>query len=239
VASDSERTDDSSWDDLEQGFFAAAPPDVPEPPAEAMRFDDLDPVAPDVSRHGRTAAVQRRLATWRAKAIASGAVARRRLTPAVGAAWVTSRRSARRFAVLARVVADAGRAGLPRLLAVLRDSQRRARVLAASVAALVAVTGVSAGVVASRGNGGGRTSPLPAQSAVASTRTIAAEIAPPPKAMTPAPDEDPTPLAAPIANGMVPGARTGVTTAGPRKRKQPKALSKSSQRPSAPPSRAR
>ncbi len=111
--------------------------------------------------------------------------------------------------------------------------------LAASVAALVAVTGVSAGVVASRGTGGGRTRPLRAQSAIASSRTVAAEIAPPPKAMTLAPDEDPTPLSANITDSMVPGARTRVTTPGLRKREHAKALSKSSQRPSAPPSPAR
>jgi hypothetical protein len=239
VASDSERTDDSPWDELEQGFFAAAPPDVPGPPAEPMRFDDLDPVAPDVSRHRRTAAVERRLAAWRAQVMASGAVARRRLTPAVGAAWVTSRRSALRFAVFARVVVGAGRARLPRLLAVLRDSQRRTRVLAASVAALVAVTGVSAGVVASRGSGGGRSSPLRAQPAIASTRMVAAEIPPPPTATTPVPDEDPTPSPASIATTVVPGARTRVTTPGLRKRKHANAVSKSSHGPSTPPSPAR
>jgi hypothetical protein len=239
VASDSERTDDSPWDELERGFFAAAPPDVPGPPAEPMRFDDLDPVAPDVSRHRRTAAFERRLAAWRAKAMASAAIARRRLTPAVGSAWVASRRSALRFAVFARAVAGAGRARFPRLLAVLGDSQRRTRVLAASVAALVAVTGVSAGVVASRGSGGGRTSPLRAQPAIASTRMVAAEIPPPARAMPPAPDEDPTPSPTSIANSAVPGARTRVTTPGPRKRKHAKAVSKSSHGPSTPSSPAR
>jgi len=34
------RTDDTAWNELEQAFFAAAPPDDPEPAAEAMRFDD-------------------------------------------------------------------------------------------------------------------------------------------------------------------------------------------------------
>ena len=33
------------WSDLEQAFFAAAPPDEPQPPAEALCFDDLGPVA--------------------------------------------------------------------------------------------------------------------------------------------------------------------------------------------------
>jgi hypothetical protein len=35
----------SAWSDLEQAFFAAAPPDEPQPPDEALRFDDLGPVA--------------------------------------------------------------------------------------------------------------------------------------------------------------------------------------------------
>lgn len=38
----SSRAGAAAWSDLEQAFFAAAPPDVPEPAGEAMRFDDLD-----------------------------------------------------------------------------------------------------------------------------------------------------------------------------------------------------
>jgi hypothetical protein len=34
------------WGDLEQAFFAAAPPDEPEAPEEAARFDDLTSTAP-------------------------------------------------------------------------------------------------------------------------------------------------------------------------------------------------
>ena len=43
------------WTDLEEAFFAAAPPDVPEPAAEAERFDDLDadmPASRRVSNDG-------------------------------------------------------------------------------------------------------------------------------------------------------------------------------------------
>ena len=32
-----------TWSDLEQAFFASAPPDEPQPPEEAPRFDDLLP----------------------------------------------------------------------------------------------------------------------------------------------------------------------------------------------------
>jgi hypothetical protein len=254
VARDSERTEDAPWDELEQGFFAAAPPDVPVPPAEPMRFDDLDPlptvatvapVAPEFSQHRRADAA-RRLAAWRASAAVSAAaawrrltpavgVARRRLTPAVGVASVAARRSALRLAVFARLAIRVGQAQMPRLLAVFRNSSRRTRVLAAGVAALIAVTGVS---VASRGSGGGRALPtIHAQPAIASSRTVASEVAAPPVAMTLAPDEDPRPASASIG--------TSVTTPSPRKRKHTKAasrqparatvLSKSSNGPSARP----
>jgi len=39
------------WSDLEQAFFAAAPPEVPEPAAELERFDDL--LAPEQRERGR------------------------------------------------------------------------------------------------------------------------------------------------------------------------------------------
>jgi hypothetical protein len=32
----------AAWDDLEQSFFASAPPDTAAPPAQPERFDDLD-----------------------------------------------------------------------------------------------------------------------------------------------------------------------------------------------------
>ena len=128
---------------------------------------------------------------------------------------------------------------MPRLLAVFRNSSRRTRVLAAGVAALVAVTGVS---VASRGSGGGRALPtIHAQPAIASSRTVASEVAAPPVAMTLAPDEDPRPASASIG--------TSVTTPSPRKRKHTKApsrqparakvLSESSHGPSARPTPGR
>ena len=57
----SERPDDRTWDDLEQGFFASAPPDVPEPPPEPARFDDL--VSDEPPRPDRLAAARRALTT--------------------------------------------------------------------------------------------------------------------------------------------------------------------------------
>jgi len=64
-----------TWSDLEQGFFAAAPPDDPEPPAEAPRFDHLSPAAPPER------------ATWRAArslgAISAAGWSRRRVAVAL------------------------------------------------------------------------------------------------------------------------------------------------------------
>jgi hypothetical protein len=39
------KPDGAAWSDLEQAFFESAPPDDPEPPGEALRFDDLDSAA--------------------------------------------------------------------------------------------------------------------------------------------------------------------------------------------------
>jgi hypothetical protein len=40
------RPDDTAWSELEQAFFAAAPPDDPEPVPEPLRFDDDTPPTP-------------------------------------------------------------------------------------------------------------------------------------------------------------------------------------------------
>jgi len=57
------RTDDTAWSDLEQAFFAAAPPDDPEPAAEPLRFDDdATPTAARVrtwTRHLQTLSIIR------------------------------------------------------------------------------------------------------------------------------------------------------------------------------------
>ena len=46
------------WSDLEQSFFASAPPDEPQAPGEAERFDDLEPAMP-AQRPGRTGCSRR------------------------------------------------------------------------------------------------------------------------------------------------------------------------------------
>ena len=46
----SQRPDESAWSELEHAFFAAAPPDDPEPAAEPLRFDDDTTPAPATAR---------------------------------------------------------------------------------------------------------------------------------------------------------------------------------------------
>ena len=45
-ASSSNASAGTPWSDLEQNFFASAPPDEPQAPAEPERFDDLDSALP-------------------------------------------------------------------------------------------------------------------------------------------------------------------------------------------------
>jgi hypothetical protein len=42
-AQESKQTESKSWTDLEEAFFAAAPPDEPEASEDPMSFDDLLP----------------------------------------------------------------------------------------------------------------------------------------------------------------------------------------------------
>jgi len=166
VATDLDRPDEAPFDELERGFFAAAPPDVAEPPPEPMRFDDLDPIAPprpeprplvrrarDVTSSARGALRSTLPAVARATCWSAAASA---------AAW---RISARAATAAARVGAREARARTARLIEMARNTPRERRLLAAGIAALVFVTGLSAVVVASRGNG--RPTP-PAVHAVAS-----------------------------------------------------------------------
>lgn len=132
MATDTERS--GSWSELEQGFFAAAPPDVPEPPPAPPCFDDLDVGMPlRADWRGR----MRRLA-------AAASAARGALRPLVIA---TARRS---VPVMARVRQASVRLSA-QLVTTLRSRARDRRMIAAAAAALIVVMGVSAGVVASRG----------------------------------------------------------------------------------------
>jgi hypothetical protein len=136
VATDTERS--GSWSELEQGFFAAAPPDVPEPPPEAARFDDLDPIGPARP-------------DWRVRLRRAARAGLAAVSAAPGALRPLVRTVARRSEpMLARARLASIRVSA-RLVTTLRSRARDRRMVAAAVAALILVMGISAGVVASRG----------------------------------------------------------------------------------------
>jgi hypothetical protein len=155
VASDPERAPEpaaeSPWDELDQGFFASAPPDIAEPPPEPMRFDDLEePVAQHRAQHLRRLG----LPAWGASVKASARAVRERLAPVGASAAATWRRLKPASMVAVRVVARTGRAQTARLVTLLRKTDARDRKLvAAGLAALLVVMGLSAVVVASRDSG--------------------------------------------------------------------------------------
>lgn len=142
MGTDPERS--GSWSELEQGFFAAAPPDVPEPPPEPPRFDDLDPIGP-------------LRPDWRVRLRRTGRAGWAAVSAAPGALRPLVRTVARRSEpMIARARQGTIRLSV-KLLTTLRSRARDRRMVAAAVAALILVMGVSAGVVASRG--GGRATP--------------------------------------------------------------------------------
>jgi hypothetical protein len=168
VAGDPDRPNEGAWSDLERGFFAAAPPDVPVPPPEPMRFDDLDPIAPPRP-------------DWRARlshAWARTAAARRALRSGTSA-----------LSAATRVAIRGGRVQVGRLAAAFRSTSRDRRLIAAAAVTLVVVMGVSAGVVASRGGArptlGSDRVDIGAGSAVVSEATLTppAPVAPPERDM--------------------------------------------------------
>lgn len=170
MATDTERS--GSWSELEQGFFATAPPDVPEPPAEPARFDDLDPIGP--ARPDWRIRLQRAArAGWAAAAAAPGA-----LQPL---ARTVARRSepmlARARQVSIRLSAT--------FVTTLRSRARDRRMVAAAVAALILVMGVSAGVVASRG----AARSTPAVDTVVALPSPPPVLPPPPVPAPPAPSD--------------------------------------------------
>ena len=166
MASASDDPTERDWSDLEQGFFASAPPETPGPPAEPLRFDDLDPaplprptllarlrdvrtaaaaVASSARRRASTLGRRARPALRRAlrRLRAATVIARRRARPALGLA-----REA-----LARLSSIAG----ARLRAWLPADRPDLGAIASAIVSVLFVMGLSAAVVASRGNG--RTNP--------------------------------------------------------------------------------
>jgi len=84
VADSLNRPDPAPWNDVDQAFFEAAPPDIPEPAPEPMRFDDLEPIAP-LPPPDRSDRREIPTAFTRARAAASNASAAvRRLSAAAG-----------------------------------------------------------------------------------------------------------------------------------------------------------
>jgi len=185
VATDTERS--GSWSELEQGFFAAAPPDVPEPPPEAPRFDDLDPIGP--ARPDWRVRMRRTARTgWAAVSAAPGA-----LRPLVR---TVARRSE---PMIARARLASIRVSA-RLVTTLRSRAPDRRMVVAAVAALILVMGVSAGVVASRG--AARTTPA--------VETVAAMDIRGDEATMPAPLPTPTLLQSrPAASDLLTGFEEG------------------------------
>jgi hypothetical protein len=163
-----------AWNELEQGFFAGAPPEVPVPPPAPIRFDDLEPVSnPRVERRMR----QRRAsdlapaerAELRPLIVRAGA----RCVPLI--AWVRGRAT--------RVIA-----------AIPTDSSDRWMV--ASLAALFVLVGVSAVVIASR-DGSRSTLPTTTMTVPAPVATPAAVTRESPASQERSSDSAPSAVAAP------------------------------------------
>lgn len=218
-----------AWTDLEQGFFAGAPPEVPATPPAPMRFDDLEPIP--------TPRVERRLRQRRALDIAPAERAELRpLIVRAGArcvpliSWVRARVRARapRLSAVARAkVGEALRLSLN--VAVRKTRALATRVIAAiptnsadrwmvaSLAALFVLVGVSAVVIASRG---GARSTLPTTTMtvprrvatpVVVTREPAVWPEPPPPASEASPIATPRSIA-PAPAGAAAPARTAAPT---------------------------
>lgn len=222
MADSAERSpDDRAWDDLEQGFFASAPPDVPEPPPEPARFDDLFP--PEPPRPDRLAAVRRTVAA----AAATTRVSTRR---AVVAAATVTRASTKRAVTHLRghalpALARARRVAADRFVAagrlrrVLWSWRPDGRSLAIALTIAV-VVGLSGGVIAARG-----ASP-PARVLAAAPRAVATKPSSPPPTAAAAVALPPAPPAvqpppAPASDAVVePAVERPVVVKHPRPRQQ-------------------
>lgn len=191
----SERQDANDWTELEQGFFAAAPPDIAVEPPPAATFDDLCddvfPRAPARKRARKRARPIRREEFPRATGVGAAMRASGRIVSGAARAaghvvvWSTAKVfvKARRFAPLSRLTPQAVRRGLRALserVAPEMPERPDAKTLAAGIAALLVVFGVSASVLGSRG-------PRPVVAAPAPTVVAPAEAAPAPR---PAPAAD-------------------------------------------------
>lgn len=196
----SERQDANDWTELEQGFFAAAPPDIAVEPPPAATFDDLsDDVFPRAPARKRTRKRAQRTARHEdvpsTNRVGQAVLASGRLVgSAVGGAaraaghvvvWSTAQVfvKARRLAPVSRLTPQAVRRGFRTLserIAPEMPERPDAKTLAAGVAALLVVFGVSASVLGSRGPRSVVAAPAPAVSAPAA-EAAPAEAAPAPE----------------------------------------------------------
>jgi hypothetical protein len=167
----SERQDVNDWTELEQGFFAAAPPDIAVEPPPAATFDDLFPDAPARKRAKRPKSGRRSRGNGRtvpdddipAASRVSDAV--RSAARIVGGgiraaahvvAWSTAQLfvKVRTVAPVSRLIPQAVRSGIGALSARIAPEMPErpdAKTLVAGIAALLVVFGVSASVLGSRG----------------------------------------------------------------------------------------
>jgi len=211
VADLPESPDDLALNEVEQAFFESAPPEEPGPAVEPVRFDDLEPAepprrqAPAALQRARAAASAARASLARNFQDAAGraspalASARRNLTRAVAAG---ARRSAAGLVTAREITLRAVRAGAARLLAARSARRVGGQGLALTLAGLILVMGLSAGVVASRNGTRTISTVVPAAAATAPARLAGVATpapAPPvePAAEPPAPSPPPPAAADP------------------------------------------
>jgi hypothetical protein len=183
----SESSDDPTWTEVERNFFAAAPPEEPEPLAGAPCFDALP--RPPARRPRRVIIAGLRpslVGAWRRTTLALGAAcghvqrAWRRTAAIVGSAGVSARRTAGK-----------GAAGLVAAFSIRAVDRRR---VAFAVMGTIIAAGLTAGVVAFRKgatiqdataeSGGPVTGPTVAETAPVAIS--ASQAAPRPKLRSPA-----------------------------------------------------
>jgi hypothetical protein len=184
-------SDDASWTEVERSFFAGGPPEEPQPVGETPRLDDLFPVL-------RPQPPARQRFAWLRSSVVAGW---QRTTLAFGAANAYAWRKV-----------QAGAAALVAAFSV--GSINRRRVAFATVSSIV-VTGLFAGIVASR-NG--------APAKVVATNVEAPEIRPAVAQPTP-----PVAISAPRADVRAP--RADAATRPLRAHRKPASASSSAKRP--------
>ena len=176
MADSPERLDPAPWSDVDQAFFASAPPDIPEPPPEPMRFDDLDALVVLPARRRSTRAG-----------------ARGRTVQLTGAAW---RRATGAWGAARVATAGITRAAIDRLINLLAAHVLNWRGRAIVGATIIITIALPAMLVASRPAGHASAAMvLPPPPAIGSGGATIAHASPPEPLRFP-PDPDPTAQAA-------------------------------------------